>query len=114
MAGYTLSGGASEAVLALITAIAGGAILGMITDTVIPEAGGTVHLLTGLTHEKNFAPPSACSAGRSGTGPRVTHSVPAGSRGRSDGTDQPKASLSFQPDPMTVFTGALVLVVDGL
>lgn len=66
-----------------------------------------------MTHEKRFAPPSACSAGRSGTVPRLDSRRPGSLRG-SDGEDHPKVSLSFQPDPMTVFTGALVLVVDGL
>ncbi|WP_432086367.1 ZIP family metal transporter [Streptomyces sp. bgisy095] len=48
LAGYALLGGASAAVMATITAVAGGAILAMIADTMIPEAYGRVHLLTGL------------------------------------------------------------------
>lgn len=71
------------------------------------------YVLTGSTHEKGFAPPSVCSAGRSGTGPCLGSQRPGRLRGL-DGADQPKARLSFQPDPMTVFTGGLVLVVDGL
>ncbi|MEU6311679.1 STAS domain-containing protein [Streptomyces sp. NPDC047014] len=38
LAGYALLGNASEPVIAMITAVAGGAILAMIADTVIPEA----------------------------------------------------------------------------
>lgn len=48
LAGYALLGGASPAVLAGITALAGGAILTMIADTMIPEAFEDAHLLTGL------------------------------------------------------------------
>ncbi|MFC7978109.1 ZIP family metal transporter [Streptomyces cinereoruber] len=47
LAGYALLGGVSAAVMATITAVAGGAILAMIADTMIPEAYGRVHLLTG-------------------------------------------------------------------
>ncbi|MFC8896632.1 ZIP family metal transporter [Streptomyces cinereoruber] len=47
LAGYVLLGGVSAAVVATITAVAGGAILAMIADTMIPEAYGRVHLLTG-------------------------------------------------------------------
>ncbi|MFJ9054763.1 ZIP family metal transporter [Streptomyces sp. NPDC102409] len=54
VAGYTLLGGAPEAVLAVITALAGGAILGMIADTMIPEAYDKVHLLTGLVTVVGF------------------------------------------------------------
>ncbi|UQU62637.1 ZIP family zinc transporter [Couchioplanes caeruleus] len=46
--GYTLLGGAPAAVLAAITALAGGAILAMIADTMIPEAFEDAHLLIGL------------------------------------------------------------------
>jgi zinc transporter, ZIP family len=48
VAGYTLLGGAPAAVLAGITALAGGAILAMIADTMIPEAFENAHLLIGL------------------------------------------------------------------
>ncbi|GGP76877.1 ZIP family metal transporter [Saccharothrix coeruleofusca] len=46
--GYGVLGGASPAVLAAITALAGGAILAMIADTMIPEAFEEAHLLVGL------------------------------------------------------------------
>lgn len=54
LAGYALLGGASEAVMAVITAVAGGAILAMIADTMIPEAYSKVHLLTGLVTVVGF------------------------------------------------------------
>ena len=54
LAGYALLGGASEAVMAMITAVAGGAILAMIADTMIPEAYAKVHLLTGLVTVAGF------------------------------------------------------------
>ncbi|WP_030762028.1 ZIP family metal transporter [Streptomyces griseus] len=54
LAGYSLLGGASEAVMAVITAVAGGAILAMIADTMIPEAYSEVHLLTGLVTVAGF------------------------------------------------------------
>ncbi|GAA3020141.1 ZIP family metal transporter [Streptomyces fulvorobeus] len=54
LAGYALLGGAPEAVLATITAVAGGAILAMIADTMIPEAYSKVHLLTGLVTVVGF------------------------------------------------------------
>ncbi|GHJ96762.1 ZIP family zinc transporter [Streptomyces sp. NE5-10] len=62
LAGYALLGGTSEAVMALITAVAGGAILAMIADTMIPEAYGKVHLLTGLVTVAGFL--SAFALGR--------------------------------------------------
>ncbi|MFF5172622.1 ZIP family metal transporter [Micromonospora sp. NPDC000089] len=46
--GYTLLGGAPPEVLAAITALAAGAILAMITDTMVPEAFEDAHLLVGL------------------------------------------------------------------
>ncbi len=46
--GYTLLGGAAPAVLAAITALAGGAILTMVADTMIPEAFEKTHLAMGL------------------------------------------------------------------
>ena len=48
VAGYTLLGGASPAVLAAITALAAGAILTMVADTMIPEAFEDTHLAIGL------------------------------------------------------------------
>jgi ZIP family zinc transporter len=54
LAGYALLGGASETVIATITAVAGGAILAMIADTMIPEAYSRVHLLTGLVTVVGF------------------------------------------------------------
>ncbi|MEO3806074.1 ZIP family zinc transporter [Nonomuraea sp. B1E8] len=48
LAGYALLGQAPAAVLAGIIALAGGAILTMIADTMIPEAFESSHLLTGL------------------------------------------------------------------
>ncbi len=47
-AGYLMLGGAPPATIALITAVAAGAILTMIADTMIPEAFDQTHLLTGL------------------------------------------------------------------
>ena len=46
--GHTLLGGAPPEVLATITALAAGAILAMITDTMVPEAFEDAHLLVGL------------------------------------------------------------------
>jgi ZIP family zinc transporter len=46
--GYGVLGGAAPAVLAAITALAGGAILAMVADTMIPEAFEEAHLLIGL------------------------------------------------------------------
>ncbi|MGW7194008.1 ZIP family metal transporter, partial [Streptomyces sp. NPDC054838] len=54
LAGYTLLGGASPSILAAITAVAAGAILAMIADTMIPEAFEQAHLLTGLTTVLGF------------------------------------------------------------
>ncbi|GHB55440.1 hypothetical protein GCM10010347_26750 [Streptomyces cirratus] len=54
LAGYTLLGSASPSVLAAITAVAAGAILAMIADTMIPEAFEQAHLLTGLTTVLGF------------------------------------------------------------
>ncbi|MER5702207.1 ZIP family zinc transporter [Micromonospora sp. NPDC002296] len=48
LAGNTLLGGAPPEVLASITALAAGAILAMITDTMVPEAFEDAHLLVGL------------------------------------------------------------------
>jgi zinc transporter, ZIP family len=54
VAGYTLLGAAPVAVLAAITALAGGAILSMIADTMIPEAFDNAHLLIGLITVAGF------------------------------------------------------------
>lgn len=48
VAGYTLLGGATPAVLAAITGLAAGAILTMVADTMIPEAFEEAHLAIGL------------------------------------------------------------------
>lgn len=54
LAGYTLLGGAPPEVLATITALAAGAILAMITDTMVPEAFEDAHLLVGLVTVLGF------------------------------------------------------------
>ena len=54
VAGYTLLGSAPAAVLSAITASAGGAILAMIADTMIPEAFEDAHLLIGLITVAGF------------------------------------------------------------
>ncbi|GIE36815.1 hypothetical protein Ait01nite_098600 [Actinoplanes italicus] len=54
IAGYTLLGDAPAAVLAGITALAAGAILAMVADTMIPEAFENAHLLTGLVTVAGF------------------------------------------------------------
>ncbi|MEV6300201.1 ZIP family zinc transporter [Actinoplanes sp. NPDC051861] len=46
--GYTVLGSAPAVLLGWITALAGGAILTMVADTMIPEAYENAHLLTGL------------------------------------------------------------------
>ncbi|MEU7920064.1 ZIP family metal transporter [Micromonospora zamorensis] len=52
--GNTLLGGAPPEVLAGITALAAGAILAMITDTMVPEAFEDAHLLVGLVTVAGF------------------------------------------------------------
>ncbi|WP_410810387.1 ZIP family metal transporter [Micromonospora sp. 067-2] len=52
--GNTLLGGAPPEVLAGITALAAGAILAMITDTMVPEAFEDAHLLVGLITVAGF------------------------------------------------------------
>ncbi|MET7706020.1 ZIP family zinc transporter [Micromonospora sp. NPDC005413] len=52
--GNTLLGGAPPEVLATITALAAGAILAMITDTMVPEAFEDAHLLVGLITVAGF------------------------------------------------------------
>ncbi|MGW5751371.1 ZIP family metal transporter [Nocardia rhamnosiphila] len=54
MAGYGLLGGASATVLAAITALAAGAILAMIADTMIPEAFEHAHIWIGLITVSGF------------------------------------------------------------
>lgn len=54
MFGYAVLGGAPPELLAGITALAGGAILAMITDTMIPEAFEYAHLLIGLITVAGF------------------------------------------------------------
>jgi ZIP family zinc transporter len=46
--GYVALDGVSPAIIAVITAIAAGAILAMLADTMIPEAFEQAHVLTGL------------------------------------------------------------------
>ncbi len=48
MVGYLLLDDASPFLIAVITAIAAGAILAMIADTMVPEAFSETHILTGL------------------------------------------------------------------
>jgi ZIP family zinc transporter len=52
--GYVALDGVSPAVIAVITAIAAGAILAMLADTMIPEAFETAHVLTGLITALGF------------------------------------------------------------
>lgn len=54
LVGYTLLAGASGVTVAFITAIAAGAILAMVADTMIPEAFERQHLLTGLISALGF------------------------------------------------------------
>ncbi|GGM20516.1 MULTISPECIES: ZIP family metal transporter [Micromonospora] len=54
VAGYTLLGDAPVQVTAAITALAAGAILAMITDTMVPEAFEDAHLLVGLITVAGF------------------------------------------------------------
>ncbi|MEV4198596.1 ZIP family metal transporter [Micromonospora globbae] len=54
LAGRVLLGGASPALLAAITALAAGAILAMVTDTMVPEAFEDAHLLVGLITVAGF------------------------------------------------------------
>jgi ZIP family zinc transporter len=52
--GYTVVGGFSTAVTAAVTAVAAGAILAMIADTMIPEAFQEAHLAIGLITVSGF------------------------------------------------------------
>jgi zinc transporter, ZIP family len=54
MVGYGVLGGAPAALLAGITALAAGAILAMVADTMIPEAFEDAHLLIGLITVAGF------------------------------------------------------------
>lgn len=61
--GYLLFEDASPAVVAVITAVAAGAILAMITDTMIPEAFESTHLYAGLLATIGFLTAFAISRG---------------------------------------------------
>ncbi|MER6690895.1 ZIP family metal transporter [Streptomyces minutiscleroticus] len=52
--GYTVVGAFSPAVIAAVTAVAAGAILAMIADTMIPEAFENAHLAIGLITVSGF------------------------------------------------------------
>jgi ZIP family zinc transporter len=54
MIGYLTLDGASPFLVAVITAVAAGAILAMIADTMVPEAFERTHLLTGLITTLGF------------------------------------------------------------
>ena len=54
LAGYGLFGGLSENVVAAVTAVAAGAILSMLVDTMIPEAFETARDLAGLVTVAGF------------------------------------------------------------
>jgi ZIP family zinc transporter len=54
VAGYTLLGDAAPGLLAAITALAAGAMLSMVADTMIPEAYDNAHLLIGLVIVAGF------------------------------------------------------------
>lgn len=60
-AGYLLLGSAPAGVIAAITAVAGGAILTMIADTMIPEAFEITHAWTGLITSAGFLLAAAIS-----------------------------------------------------
>lgn len=62
--GYLALDGASPATVAVITAVAAGAILTMIADTMIPEAFERTHVLTGLITTLGFL--TAFAISRSG------------------------------------------------
>ncbi|MBG6217794.1 zinc transporter ZupT [Arthrobacter sp. CAN_A6] len=54
LVGFTLLDGASGGTIAFITALAAGAILAMVADTMIPEAFERQHMLTGLIASLGF------------------------------------------------------------
>ncbi|MDI3420893.1 ZIP family metal transporter [Streptomyces luteolus] len=54
LVGRALLGGAPPLALALVTAVAAGAILAMIADTMLPEAHEQSHLLTGMATVTGF------------------------------------------------------------
>ncbi|TXR55387.1 ZIP family metal transporter [Quadrisphaera setariae] len=54
MLGALLLDGASDQLVAVITAVAAGAILAMVADTMVPEAFERTHLLTGLITALGF------------------------------------------------------------
>ncbi|WP_246081526.1 ZIP family metal transporter [Nocardioides litoris] len=61
--GYTLLDGASPATVAVITAVAAGAILAMVTDTMVPEAFERTHALNGALCTAGFVVAFAISRG---------------------------------------------------
>ncbi|KOT42759.1 ZIP family zinc transporter [Streptomyces caelestis] len=61
--GYTVVGDFSPAVIAAVTAVAAGAILAMIADTMIPEAFEDAHLAIGLVTVSGFLVSFALSHG---------------------------------------------------
>jgi ZIP family zinc transporter len=61
--GYVTLGGAPPEVIAVITAVAAGAILTMIADTMIPEAFESTHLYAGLLATVGFLAAFALSRG---------------------------------------------------
>jgi zinc transporter, ZIP family len=54
IAGFALLDGADGETIAVITALAAGAILAMVCDTMIPDAFRTAHKLTGLLATLGF------------------------------------------------------------
>lgn len=54
LVGYVALDGVSPAVIATITAVAAGAVLAMVADTMIPEAFERAHVLTGLITAVGF------------------------------------------------------------
>ncbi len=63
LVGYTAFGGATENVVAAVTATAAGAILAMLTDTMIPEAFEQAHNWAGLITVSGFLVAFALSKG---------------------------------------------------
>ncbi len=63
LVGCLLLQGASDATVAVITAVAAGAILAMVTDTMIPEAFESTHLYAGLAATVGFLTAFAVSRG---------------------------------------------------
>jgi ZIP family zinc transporter len=63
LVGCLVLGGASAATIAIITAVAAGAILAMVADTMIPEAFERTHLYAGLVAALGFLAAFALSRG---------------------------------------------------